>query len=147
MKKLILLILALLLFSSTVSAIEYSDYEKDLMYRIVYAEAGICSDLTQQIVAQVILNRVDSPEFPDSIEGVIFQPGQFSPAPDLWRYPIDERVVANVDLVLESLTPCPRNILFFKSSWCTVWWPYDHWTTLDGVDFYAYGGAEWLNQF
>ncbi|NMB43383.1 MAG: cell wall hydrolase [Clostridiales bacterium] len=34
------------------------------------------------LVANVILNRVNSKKFPSSIEGVVFQKGQFSPIRD-----------------------------------------------------------------
>lgn len=49
----------------------------DLMARCIEAEAGNQSSLGKRLVADVILNRVQSEAFPDSIEGVITQPGQF----------------------------------------------------------------------
>jgi len=53
----------------------------DLMYlsKIIYAEAGSdwLSDEWKMCVGQVVLNRVASPEFPDTIRDVIFQPGQY----------------------------------------------------------------------
>lgn len=115
----------------------YTDYEKEIMYRIVYAEAGSSPDLLQQMVTQVILNRWMSSYFPNTIEEVIFQPNQFSPAPWIWSYPIDARVVENVDKVLYEITPCPYNVLFFKTTWCEVYFPWDYYTTESGVDFYS----------
>lgn len=44
----------------------------------VYAEAGNQSYWGKRYVAAVIFNRVDSPIFPNTIHGVIFQKGQFS---------------------------------------------------------------------
>ena len=43
----------------------------------------------QQAVIQVILNRVRSPLFPDTVEAVIFQPWQFEPILNgwFWREP------------------------------------------------------------
>lgn len=53
--------------------------EMELLSQIVQAEAGN-QDLTgKRLVADVILNRVDSPLYPNSIEEVIFQEGQFQP--------------------------------------------------------------------
>ena len=53
--------------------------ETDLSYKIVQAEAG-CEDLKGKIlVANVILNRVKSSKFPNTIRGVIMAPGQFQP--------------------------------------------------------------------
>ena len=49
---------------------------------IVHAEANN-QDLTgKKLVADVVLNRVHDPRFPNTIEGVIFQPYQFSPIRD-----------------------------------------------------------------
>lgn len=54
-------------------------YEVDLLARLVRAEAGNQSFEGKVAVAQVVLNRVASPLFPNSISGVIYQSGQFSP--------------------------------------------------------------------
>lgn len=52
--------------------------ELELLAICVEAEAGN-QDLTgKRMVADVILNRVDDPDFPDTIEGVITQPYHFS---------------------------------------------------------------------
>ena len=50
-----------------------------LLGKIIYAEAGSywLSDEWKMAVGEVVLNRVASPEFPDTIEDVIFQPGQY----------------------------------------------------------------------
>ncbi|TMV49467.1 cell wall hydrolase [Paenibacillus mesophilus] len=48
------------------------------MARMIHAEARGESFLGQVAVGAVILNRVQSDAFPDSITEVIFQPGQFS---------------------------------------------------------------------
>lgn len=52
--------------------------ELEMLARCVEAEAGNQSLMGRRLVADVILNRVDDPDFPDTIEGVITQPGQFS---------------------------------------------------------------------
>lgn len=52
--------------------------ELEMMAICVEAEAGN-QDLTgKRMVADVILNRIDDPDFPDTIEGVITQPYHFS---------------------------------------------------------------------
>ncbi|MDF2010225.1 cell wall hydrolase [Priestia megaterium] len=56
-----------------------SSYEKDLMSRLVQAEASDEPYAGKVAVAYVVLNRVDSGEFPNSISSVINQPGQFTP--------------------------------------------------------------------
>ena len=49
-----------------------------LLYSTVQAEAGNQDLMGQQLVADVILNRVEDPRFPSTIEEVIYSPGQFS---------------------------------------------------------------------
>lgn len=53
--------------------------EVELLAKCVDAEARNQSELGKRLVIDVVLNRVDSPTFPDSIEEVILQDGQFSP--------------------------------------------------------------------
>lgn len=57
----------------------YSQSEIDILASLVQAEAQGESHLGKVAVAAVVLNRVDSSEFPDTIRGVIYQRGQFSP--------------------------------------------------------------------
>ena len=47
--------------------------------RQVQAEAGICDERGKILVADVIINRVLSKEFPDSIKAVVYEPSQFQP--------------------------------------------------------------------
>lgn len=53
--------------------------DADLLARLVEAEAGDESYAGKVAVANVVLNRVHSSQFPNTIKGVIYQPGQFSP--------------------------------------------------------------------
>jgi len=57
--------------------------EIDLLAKLVTAEAGGEPYLGQVAVAAVVLNRMKSPDFPNTINKVIYQPGQFSPAANL----------------------------------------------------------------
>lgn len=49
-----------------------------LLAQLAEAEAGNQDEYGMRLVCDVVLNRVKSPEFPDTIEEVIYQPGQFS---------------------------------------------------------------------
>ncbi len=51
----------------------------ELLSTIIYCEAGNQSYEGQLAVGSVIMNRVASSSFPNSISGVIYQSGQFSP--------------------------------------------------------------------
>ena len=52
--------------------------EMEVLAQLVEAEAGNQSFEGKCLVVDVILNRVESDEFPDTISEVIFQDGQFS---------------------------------------------------------------------
>ncbi len=54
------------------------DYQ--VLLNIVQAEAGGCNAIGKILVANVILNRVKSELFPDTITDVVYEKSQFSPA-------------------------------------------------------------------
>jgi spore germination cell wall hydrolase CwlJ-like protein len=60
--------------------VNYSDQDLKLLACLVHAEAGTQSYEGKLAVANVVLNRVKSSDYPDSIEAVIYQSGQFSVA-------------------------------------------------------------------
>ena len=57
----------------------YSDNDLYILSHIISAESGNCSDEMMIAVGSVVLNRVEDDRFPDTIEEVVFQPGQYSP--------------------------------------------------------------------
>ena len=59
-------------------AVTVSARELECMTKVILYEAGAESRSGQVAVAQVVMNRVESPRFPNSICGVVYQPGQFS---------------------------------------------------------------------
>lgn len=63
-------------------AATYSASDLDLLAAIVYAEAGDQDFIGQRLVADVVLNRVASPAWPNTVSGVVYQAGQFSPVTD-----------------------------------------------------------------
>lgn len=58
--------------------VELSDGDRELLERLITAEAESESLIGQALVGRVVLNRVASPDFPDTVEGVIFEDKQFS---------------------------------------------------------------------
>ena len=52
--------------------------EMELIAQLVMAEAGNQDLMGKRYVVDVVLNRVDSDDFPDTVEEVIFQKNQFS---------------------------------------------------------------------
>lgn len=59
---------------------ESTDYERGLLAMVVYREARGEPEEGRRAVVEVILNRVRSPLFPDTIDGVVYQsnPVQFA---------------------------------------------------------------------
>lgn len=65
-------------------------------------------DWAQQWVASVVLNRVNHPSFPDSIYGVLHQPGQYC---GFYATPTEQNI-ANAKYVLENGSVLPENVVF-----------------------------------
>ena len=101
--------------------LEYNDY--NVLLKIVEAEAG-GENLTGKImVANVILNRVNSDRFPNTVTEVVYQKSQFSPT-------IDGRI-NTVSISQETLTAVERALsgedhsngaLYFRSVHCNSTW-------------------------
>lgn len=56
---------------------QYSDEDIRILTTTVFHEAGHTTEQLRQYVAQVVLNRVEDSRFPDTVKGVITQPGQY----------------------------------------------------------------------
>ena len=74
--------------STSTSASRNDDFT--LLCRMISAEARGEPYTGQVAVGAVILNRVDHPSFPNTVAGVLFQPGAFSP--EIGRASCRERV-------------------------------------------------------
>jgi N-acetylmuramoyl-L-alanine amidase len=90
--------------------------EDDLYWlsRIISAEAKGESIEGQIAVGNVILNRMKSNEFPDTLKGVIFQKNQFSPVSNgsIYNEPTEETLKL-AQRVLDGERVVPADVLFF----------------------------------
>ncbi|WP_081092572.1 MULTISPECIES: spore cortex-lytic enzyme [Peribacillus] len=79
----------------------YSQNDIQLMANAVYGESRGEPYTGQVAVAAVILNRVESAAFPNSISGVIFEPGAFTAVADgqIWLTPNERAKEAVVDAI------------------------------------------------
>ena len=70
---------------------KFTEREIDLMAQLVWHEAGNQDMVGKMLVADTVLNRMESDRFPNTVEEVIFQKGQFTTAKVLGRIepPID----------------------------------------------------------
>lgn len=100
-----------------------TQYEMDLMARTVFSEARGEPYVGQVAVAAVILNRLHSSQFPNSIYGVIFQPLAFSPVADgsFWLTPNQTAYNAVLD-ALRGWDPSHGALYFYNPVTATSRW-------------------------
>ncbi|MDI3280833.1 MAG: cell wall hydrolase [Bacillota bacterium] len=97
----------------------------DLLARLVQAEAGGEPYAGKVAVAAVVINRVQSSRFPDSVRGVIFQKGAFEPVANgwIWNPPSRSAYQAALD-ALRGWDPSGGALFFFapaKTGDAFVW--------------------------
>lgn len=85
--------------------IEVTQKEADELLRIAWCEAGNQGPDGQLYVMSVIINRVNSPEFPNNIHDVIYQPYQFATGGMSNAKPTDETHLALAYLEMGNLIP------------------------------------------
>jgi len=92
----------------------YSEYEIDLLARLVRAEAQSEPYQGKIAVACVVLNRVDSPSFPNTIREVIYEKGQFQPVRNgEINQPADEESIKAVHEALKEYRNMAAGSLYF----------------------------------
>lgn len=78
---------------------QVTDEERFWLEAITFAEAGTTEGLTGQIaIAAEVLNRVESPDFPDSVIEVLLQEGQYYDDFPQWNSPEGWRYVTEADI-------------------------------------------------
>lgn len=79
--------------------------ERRILERIVEAEAGDQDLKGRILVANVILNRVKSGRFPDSVKGVVFAHNQFSPVQNgsYYQVTVSERTKKAVQKAMDGV--------------------------------------------
>lgn len=99
---------------SETAEIGFSDAEIDLLARIVRAEAQTEPFEGKVAVADVVLNRVESSKFPNTIKEVIYAPNQFQPvANGEINKPADEESIEAVFTALTDNGDISQDALFF----------------------------------
>ncbi|WLD91849.1 spore cortex-lytic enzyme [Alkalihalobacillus sp. AL-G] len=101
----------------------YSENDIQLMANAVYGEARGEPYIGQVAVAAVILNRVESSSFPNTISGVIFEPGAFTAVADgqIWLTPNKQAKKAVQD-ALNGWDPTDACIYYFNPNTATSDW-------------------------
>lgn len=102
---------------------DWSEEEAYLLAKIAMAEAEGCNTQTKALIIMCVLNRVESNEFPNTVEDVIFQECngvyQFTPVADgRWnRVEPNDDCYRAVKIVMETVYDYSEGALYFES--CT----------------------------
>lgn len=115
-----------------------TNFEWDALSQMIMAEARGESFEVQYYIACVVLNRVDSPLFPNTIAGVIYQtqPIQFYGAWDTKQYEPTDAVLEAIQLALEE-NRSPSDLFYFTSE---GWLPgTEPWMQVGGMWFSCQG--------
>ena len=93
----------------------YSDDDLYCLAHIINAEAGddACTHEHRVAVGSVVLNRVAADDYPDTIQEVVFQKGQYSPTWD-GRYNLEPSQDSwdTAEYLLTEGSQYPANVLF-----------------------------------
>ena len=122
----------------------YDEGELYWLSRIIYSEAGIEPFTGQIAVGNVVLNRVRSAQFPDTIYEVIFDRAygvQFTPTANGTIYCVpDEEAIIAAKLCLEGYTLSDGILYFLNPALSSNFWVpnnRDYVMTIAGHDFYS----------
>ncbi|HHV65970.1 MAG TPA: spore cortex-lytic enzyme [Peptococcaceae bacterium] len=96
-------------------SVGYKSSDIDLLARLVSAEAKGEPYRGQVAVAAVVLNRIKSSQFPNTIPDVIYQPGAFSPVAngEIWKNPVSSAIQATYE-ALNGTDPSYGALFFFN---------------------------------
>lgn len=114
-----------------VAGLDYTDEESQMLLKLAMAEAEDQGVTGKALVMNVVKNRLDSEEFPNTIEEVIFQPYQFTPVLD-GRYDAavpDEECYEALEMVL-NYWDASNGALYFEADWNESPWHKDNLTML-----------------
>ena len=101
------------------AGIKITPWIKELLARLAWREARGEGILGMRLVLEVVLNRVLSPHFPNTVEEVLYQPGQFTPyggALELEDITPTEAQYEAVALVLSETPMTDEEVVFFATT-------------------------------
>jgi N-acetylmuramoyl-L-alanine amidase len=109
---------------STSSTTASRDDDFALLCRMISAEARGEPYTGQVAVGAVILNRVKHPSFPNTVAGVLFQPGAFSPVADgqFYKVTITDSARKAAQDALNGWDPTGGAIYFYNPAKSTSQW-------------------------
>lgn len=101
----------------------YSSSDYYLLARLISAEARGEPYVGQVAVGAVVLNRVEHPSFPNTIAGVIYQPGAFTCLEDgQFNQPVAESAYRAAQAALNGWDPSNGSIYYYNPATATSAW-------------------------
>ena len=94
--------------------IELSDADRDLLARVIWAEARGESLEGQQAVAEVVFNRMISAQFSDTLRDVVYGDKQFRSVPHLKDAEPWQAQYQAIDRALYGKSILPAAVLYFS---------------------------------
>lgn len=128
------------------SSKNYTEEDLMLIAKVIAAEAGSdnVSDRCNELVGAVIVNRVNHESFPNTIEEVIYAPGQYATVSQLDSIVPDERDLENARRALEGEIDCPSDVVwqanFPQCAWGTSVDIYEKIETPYGTMYFCHYG-------
>jgi len=98
--------------------------ELELLYKLVESEAGIESARCREMVANVVINRVNSSKFPNTIYDVIYAPGAFTVTRSnaINSVKVTQATIDAVNRVYYGEVELNEDVFFFRNNhyfkWC-----------------------------
>ena len=102
-------------FSMSFSKPAYSREDVELLAEVIYHENWHTDPehLAAYYTGAVVMNRVHSDDWPDTIKGVVYQKGQYAVTKKLFTVELPAEVYEMAEKILKNGTPdVPENIIF-----------------------------------
>ncbi len=131
------------------NAVYLDDESVEILCRIVEAEAGNEDEKGRMLVANVVLNRVKSSRFPDTVKGVVFQKSgglcQFSPVANgrYYRVKVSDQTREAVEKVLRGADES-QGALYFVNRYAANA-EYMSWFDRKCTPLFSYGRHEFFS--
>lgn len=93
-------------------------HDVDILSRVIYLEGGQSSwvpDHVLEKMACVVVNRVNDPRYPNTVEGVLSQPGQFATWPYINTITPNQKSINAASSILTNGSNIPSNVIYFAN--------------------------------
>ena len=116
-------------------AVDLTQDEAWLLMRVATAEAGYDDATGQSYIMQVVINRIESEDFPDTVGEVIYQSKQFSSVTDGRLDKTEPDLASHYALYLLESQQVVCDALFFEAKWVI-----NSWQSRNRTKLFEYGG-------